>query len=360
MQTTPLISSPPTGWGYLWHGLWQRKSTAIALVVLISLYASAIFADFLAPHSPTTQYLQRTFHPPTRLFWKDGSIHVMGYTLTDATAAIYAENPDQSQPLRFFVSTWGSKESGILPFKLWQSPAETAFYPLGSDNTGRCVFSRLLYGARVSLSVGLIGISITMCLGCIIGSVAGYFGGWVDTIAMRMTEILMAVPGLYLLLALRSAFAEHFTSDQMYLLIIGILSFIGWSGTARVVRGLALSIKERPYVLAARALGQSTAKILYRHLLKNMSSYLIVAGMMSIPGYIIGEAALSFLGVGIQEPSASWGLMLAQSQEIKIFMLNFWWLLTPGFLIIITVLCFNFLGEGLRDLVDPKFRILTK
>jgi peptide/nickel transport system permease protein len=326
----------------------------------MTLYTLAIFADFFAPHSTATQNLQRTFHPPTRLIWKDGAIHVMGYRLVDATAAVYVEDPEQSRPLRFFSLVNPSANVFPLNLKFWQPTADSVFYPLGSDNTGRCVFSRLLYGARISLSVGLIGISITMFLGCLVGSVAGYFGGWVDTLAMRTTEVLMAVPGLYLLLALRSAFAEHFTSDQMYLLIIGILSFIGWSGTARIVRGLALSIKERPYVLAARALGQSTRKILTRHLLKNMTSYLIVAGMMSVPGYIIGEAALSFLGVGIQEPSASWGLMLSQAQEMKVFMLNFWWLLSPGLLIIITVLCFNFLGEGLRDLVDPKFRILAK
>jgi peptide/nickel transport system permease protein len=353
-------SLPDTGWRYLWHGLWHRWTTAGAILILTVLYGSAILADFLAPHSPTTQNLKRTFHPPTRLFWDNGKIYVMGYQLVDATAAIYKEDRSQSRPLAFFVQLHETKALGILPLKFWQAPSEIAFYPLGSDSTGRCVFSRLLYGARVSLSVGLIGISITMFLGCIIGSLAGYFGGWVDALAMRSTEVLMAVPGLYLLLALRSAFAEHFTSDQMYLLIVGILSFIGWSGTARVVRGLALSIRERPYVQASKALGQSTLKILWRHLLRNMTSYLIVAGMMSIPGYIIGEAALSFLGVGIQEPSASWGLMLSQAQEMKVFMLNFWWLLTPGFLIIITVLCFNFLGEGLRDLVDPKFRLLTK
>ncbi|MCS7064327.1 MAG: ABC transporter permease [Methylacidiphilales bacterium] len=356
------FSEVSIGWRAIWRGLWKRPTTSFALLILIILYASAVTADFIAPHNPTTQNLQATFHPPTRLFLKNGKIHVMGYRLIDPTAAIYKEDPDLAQPIPFLVSDSTYKFLGLIPMKLklWQAPEGARFYLLGSDSTGRCVFSRLLYGARISLSVGIIGISITMILGCLIGCIAGYFGGWMDTLAMRLTEILMAVPGLYLLLALRSAFAEHFSSDQMYLLIVGILSFIGWSGTARVVRGLALSIKERPYVLASRALGQSTAKILTRHLLRNMTSYLIVAGMMSIPGYILGEAALSFLGVGIQEPSASWGLMLSQAQEMKVFMLNFWWLLSPGILIILTVLCFNILGEGLRDLVDPKFRFFNK
>ena len=167
----------------------------------------------------------------------------------------------------------------------------------------------------------------------------------------------MAIPGLYLLLALRSAFAQHFSSDQMFFLIVIILSFIGWSGTARVIRGMSLSLRERPFILAAEVMGQSPWKILWRHILPNTFSYLIVAATLSIPGYILGEAALSFLGIGIQEPSASWGLMLAQAQEMKVFMLNFWWLLTPGFAIFITVIAFNVLGDVLRDLVDPKLRV---
>jgi peptide/nickel transport system permease protein len=175
---------------------------------------------------------------------------------------------------------------------------------------------------------------------------------------MRFVEFLMAIPGLYLLLALRSALAQHFESAQMYMMIVIILAFIGWAGTARIIRGMSLSIRNRQFVYAAESMGQSTIVILFKHILPNLTSYLLVAATLSIPGYILGEAALSFLGLGIQEPSASWGLMLKQTQEdMKVFMLNFWWLLTPGLAIFITVIAFNVLGDTLRDIVDPKMKV---
>lgn len=174
---------------------------------------------------------------------------------------------------------------------------------------------------------------------------------------MRLVELLMAIPGLYLLLALRSALAPYFESSQMYLVIVIILSLIGWAGTGRVIRGMSLSLSRRTFVVASQAMGQSTYQILLKHILPNLVSYLLVAATLSIPAYILGEAALSFLGLGIQEPSASWGLMLKQAQEMKVFMLNFWWMFTPGVLIFITVIAFNILGDTLRDIVDPKMKV---
>jgi len=175
---------------------------------------------------------------------------------------------------------------------------------------------------------------------------------------MRLTEWLMAIPGLYLLLSLRSALSSKFSdSGQIYIMIVLILSLLGWAGTARVIRGLTLSLRNRTFVQASEALGQTPWRILWLHLLPNLFSYLVVSATLSIPGYILGEAALSFLGIGIQEPSSSWGLMLSQAQEMKVFMLNFWWLLTPGAAIVTTVILFNILGDRLRDIVDPKFRM---
>jgi peptide/nickel transport system permease protein len=176
----------------------------------------------------------------------------------------------------------------------------------------------------------------------------------VDNVIMRGPEFLMAIPGLYLLFALRSAFAQHFDSGQMFFLIVIILSALGWTGTARVVRGMCLSLRQRAFVQAAEVLGQSPLQVIARHFLPNMLSYLLVSAAMSIPSYILGEAALSFLNIGIQEPTPSWGLMLSQAQDIKVFMLNFWWLLTPGLAIFITVLAFNVLGDALRDWADPR------
>ena len=339
--------------------LLRRPSGAVCLSVLALLYLLAAFAPFLSPYSIAEQDLSKNYHPPTALLWKDGQVHVQLYQKVDPFAMRYEPVADESAPLRFWQSSPPYRLLGLIPMRhrllgLEPSASDARLYLLGSDATGRDVFSRLLHGAQISLSISLIGIAITLSIGFIVGGLSAYFGGGVDFFAMRLVEFLMAIPGLYLLLALRSVIAEHFSSGQMFLMIVIILACIGWSGAARIIRGMALSIRRRPFVLAAESMGQSTWKILYKHLLPNLSHYLLVAAALSIPGYILAEAALSFLGLGIQEPSASWGLMLSQAQEIKVFMLNFWWLLTPGMAIFITVLAFNRLADLLRDCVDPQ------
>jgi peptide/nickel transport system permease protein len=341
------------------RALLRRPAGLISACLLILLYGAALFAPFLSPSIPSAQNLQRTYHPPTALIWQNGRLCVQRYKLVDPSTASYQPLPDEAIPLQWFSKGVPYKFLGLIPADrhLFTIPTSDPIYLLGSDATGRDVFTRLLYGAGISLSIGLIGVALTSFLGLTIGGLAGYLGGWPDTLAMRLTEFLMAVPGLYLLLALRAALSSRFPSDATFLLIVVILSALGWAGTARVVRGLVLSLRERPFILAANILGQRPWTILFRHLLPNTFSYLIVAATLSVPGYILGEAALSFLGLGIQEPASSWGLMLGQAQDIKIFMLNFWWLLTPGLAIILTVIAFNLLGDALRDAVDPKFRL---
>ncbi len=333
-----------------------------ALAVLAVMYLAAIAAPFLAPYDPTEQCLDKSFHPPTGFFFKGGSLYVKNYENVDPSIAKYEPVPGEGYKVSFFAPNENSsyKILGLIPFKtrlmaLENAPEDARIYLLGSDSTGRDVFSRLLYGARVSLSIGFIGIGITMVIGFIVGGLSGYFGGAFDFVSMRFIEFLMAVPGLYLLLAMRSALAPHFDSAQMYLMIVIILSFFGWAGTARVIRGMSLSLSKSQYVQAAKAMGESPLKIIIKHFLPNVLSYLIVGATLSIPGYILGEAALSFLGLGIQEPSASWGLMLAQAQnDTKVLMLGFWWLLCPGVAIFAAVLAFNILGDILRDIADPK------
>ncbi|QSR89669.1 ABC transporter permease [Methylacidiphilum caldifontis] len=327
--------------------------------LLILLYLIAFFAPFLAPYEPSDQDLKRTYHPPTKIYWHNGQWVVARYRNVDPTSATYKEIAGDGCPIKWFVRGYPYRFLGIIPanIHLFGVDKPDRIYLLGSDNTGRDVFSRLVYGSQVSLSIGLIGVTITLVLGLLIGGLSGYYGGWFDNVMMRLTEFLMAVPGLYLLLALRGVFGVKFSSAQVYFLIVIILSFIGWSGFARVIRGLVLSLRSQTFVDAAVVLGQSSVLILLKHLLPNLASYLLVSAALSIPGYILGEAALSFLGLGIQEPASSWGLMLAQAQDMKVFMLNFWWLLTPGVAILITVIAFNMLGDVLRDLVDPKFRM---
>lgn len=346
----------------LFHLLKQllRRPLGLAAVSMLSaLYFAAIFADFLSPDSINQQDLSRTYHPPTKVLFKDGGLHVQAYELVDPSSASYQPIKDKSFPLKFFGKGFEYRLLGLFPSDrhlLVLEGEEGCFYPLGSDSTGRNVLSRLLYGARVSLFIGLIGITITTILGFLVGGLSGYFAGKTDFVLMRLVEFLMAIPGLYLLLSLRSALAPYFKSDQMFFVIVIILSFIGWAGTARILRGMTLSIRKHQYVAAAESMGQNPLRILKKHVLPNLFSYLLVAATLSIPGYVLGEAALSFLGLGIQEPAASWGLMLSQAQDVKVFYLNFWWLLSPGLAIFVTVVTYNVLGDVLRDIVDPKMQ----
>lgn len=341
--------------------LMKRPVGIVTLSLLGFLYLCAILAPFLAPYPVSTQNLNKSFHHPTFIKWHEGRFQIEVYEPDPENPVLY-QPTGQWIPVSFFKKGYPYKIFGLLPFErhlvgLDTDDPEARMYLLGSDPMGRDIFSRLLFGAQISLSIGFVGISITMILGFLIGGLAGFFSGKFDFISMRLVELLMAIPGLYLLLALRSALAPYFESSQMYLVIIVILSLIGWAGTARVIRGMSLSLSQRTFVLAAQAMGQSTFKILIKHILPNLVSYLLVAATLSIPAYILGEAALSFLGLGIQEPSASWGLMLKQTQQMQVFMLNYWWMLAPGFMIFITVISFNLLGDTLRDIVDPKLKV---
>jgi peptide/nickel transport system permease protein len=343
----------------LWSKLRNRPLAMGTLSVLLGLYLIALFAPFLAPNSPLRQNLHRTFQPPVLPTWYDGALQVPVYQMTDLNTVTYEQVPDQYQRLRWFVRGHEYKLFGFIPANvhLFGVEGTEPYYPLGSDDIGRCVFSRLLYGSQISLSIGILGISITMTIGFLYGAFSGYLGGLSDSIMMRFIEFLMSVPTLYLLLALRSALVDHFSSDQMFLMVTLILSFLGWMGTARIIRGMTLSVRQRSYVMASETMGQNVFQILRLHILPNVFSYLLVAATLSVPGYILGEAALSFLGLGITDPSVSWGQMLAQAQNPKVFAFNFWWVLTPGVAIFITVMAYNILGDVLRDLVDPKIRL---
>ncbi len=347
---------------HLFKEIARRPLGVVCLTILGILYLCTIFSQFLAPYLPTDQDLNNAYHPPTRILMVEWRPHVQVYEQVDPSAARYEPVEGATVPVSFFSSGAQYRLWGIIPadIRLFQVEEPHRIYLLGSDGTGRDVFSRLLYGAQVSLSIGFIGICITMTLGFIVGGVAGYFGGRVDFAAMRLVEFIIAVPSLYLLIALRGALAEYFEPEQMYLVIVIILSLIGWAGAARIIRGMALSLRQRPFVLAAEVMGQSSFRILFKHFLPNLASYLLVAATLSIPAYILAEAALSFLGLGIQEPGTSWGLMLQQAQELKVFTLNLWWLLLPGAAIFITVITFNVLGDVLRDIVDPRQQMVKR
>ena len=224
---------------------------------------------------------------------------------------------------------------------------------MGTDILGRDLWTRILYGGQVSLSVGLIGIFISITIGLFIGGLAGYFGGIWDFLLMRLVELLLAIPGLYLILTLRYALPNDLSSRQTYIMIVAILAIVGWASTGRMIRGMVLSLRESEYALAARSLGGSSLRVIIRHLLPNTASIVIVTATLYVPYYILGEVALSYLGFGITEPDSSWGLLLKDCQVTEVMKYNPW-LITPGFFIFLAVLAYNFLGDGLRDAADPR------
>ncbi len=339
-----------------------RNRVAVAGGVLLGLlYAGALLAPFLAPYAENDIDRERFFHPPTPVHWRgaDGRWtrpYVRATVLTDPERFAYREDPARPLPLRLFVHGAPYRLLGVLPGDrhLFGVDAPGRVYLLGADALGRDVWTRLLYGAQVSLTVGLVGIAISFALGLLLGGLAGYVGGWADTLVMRGTEVLLSVPGLYLVVALRGAFPRDLPSRQVYLAIVAILSLIGWAVLARAIRGMVLSIREQDYVAAAEALGMGRLRVLVRHILPNTASFVIVAATLAVPGYILGEVVLSFLGLGVQEPSASWGNMLQQARAIDVMRDQPWLLFGPAAAIFVTVMAFNVLGDGLRDALDPR------
>jgi len=349
--------------GRILRKLRRHKPASAAAVVLVLLYLGMLFADFIAPYHYDNEQRQNSYNPPTRIHFRDeaGAFHLRpfvyhsAYKFGEVYARVYTEDTSRRFPIRFFFHGDEHRILGLFKtdIHLFGVDPPARIYFFGADSRGRDLFSRILYGSRVSLSIGLFGVAISFSIGMLVGGVAGYFGGKTDNLIMRLCEMVMMVPGFYLLLALRASFPPELSSVQVYLLIVFIMSFIGWAGLARVVRGMAISLKEREFVVAAKAAGVSNFGIIFKHILPNTLSYAIVSVTLSIPGYILGESALSLLGLGIQDPHASWGNLLSEAMSVAELKFHPW-ILIPGLFIFIAVMAFNFLGDGLRDAVDPR------
>ena len=340
----------------------KNKLAHLSLYILIVLYFLAIFADFISPYPYDKQHRDTPYHPPTQIHFFDekGKFHlrpfVYKYELVDPVFKVYKINKKEKYPIYFFVEGDRHYLFGIIPTNIHLFGVKKGkIFLLGADHLGRDIFSRLLYGGRISLSIGIVGVLVSFTIGAVIGGISGYFGGVVDNILMRLSEIIMSFPGFYLMLALRAVFPITLSSVQVYFLIVIILSFIGWAGLARVIRGMVLSIREQDFVTAAKSYGAVPLRIIVKHILPNTYSYLLISATLAIPGYILGESALSLLGLGIQEPYASWGNMLSSARNVSAIA-SYPWILAPGIAIFIAILAFNLLGDALRDALDPKLR----
>lgn len=347
-----------------WQKLRKNPLAQVGAVILIIFYIVVIGAGFFAPYSPYSAQLDGSLLPPTPIEWfnEQGQFEPRVYPVTQgATDLDTGDRPliidrDRPSPLRLFARGEDYNILGIIPanIHLFGTEGEGRINILGTDSQARDQFSRLLYGGQISLSIGLVGILISFPLGMFVGGLSGYFGGWIDAILMRLVEVLMTIPGIYLLVALAAVIPPQLTSAQRFLLIVIITSFVSWSGLARVIRGQVLSIKEQQFVQAAKAMGANPVYIIVRHVLPQTATYVIISATLAIPGFIVAESVLSLIGLGIQEPDPSWGNLLSAGTNASILVLQPWLVWPPAILIILTVLSFNLLGDGLRDALDPR------
>jgi peptide/nickel transport system permease protein len=347
----------------IWHAFKKHKLALVSVFLLGAFYFVAIFAGFFAPYAALERFGNFNEAPPTRIRFVDETGKFKGpfiYEITrelDTKTFKYAYVPDTSQehPIKLFVKTEPYKLLGFIPMDRKLFGIEDRSVPMflfGSDKLGRDLFSRIIYAARISLFIGFGGVFLSFILGSIIGGISGFYGGIVDEIIQRIIEVLISIPAIPIWIALSAALPREWGTIKLYFAITIILSILGWTGLARVVRGKIISLREEEFALAARASGASDARVIFRHLLPAFSSYLIVHITLAIPNLILGETALSFLGLGIQPPAVSWGTLLQDAQKVAVIA-NFPWLLIPCIFVVLVILMFNFVGDGLRDAADP-------
>jgi len=348
-------------WQLMWRKLIKHKLAILGGTILAIFYFVAIFCEFLSPYDIYKGRIEYIYCPPQRLhFFDEKGFHLRPFvygvkqTMDPETwRRIYVENKTEKHPVYFFVRGDKYKLWNIFPSNIHLfGVREGTIFLFGTDKLGRDLFSRNIHAARISLSIGLVGVALSFVLGAILGGISGYYGGTADMVIQRVIELLICIPSIPLWMSLAAALPPDWSPLKVYFGITVILSVIGWCGLARVVRGKLISSREEDFVMAAKIAGASEGRIITRHLLPSFLSYLIVSLTLSIPNMILGETSLSFLGIGLRPPAVSWGVLLQQAQNVRTVVLHPW-LLIPGLFVIITVLAFNFLGDGLRDAADP-------
>ncbi|MDR1908777.1 MAG: ABC transporter permease [Spirochaetaceae bacterium] len=348
-------------WGYL-----RRRPLALAsLALLLVFYLIMAFAEFIAPYSPLTSFPGMTYHPPNLRF-AGGRLRTQEAQAVNTVTWRYVRVRGAYGELRFFGKGQPYKLWGLIPLErhlFTPGPEEQGNYPaflLGADHLGRDLFSRIVYGSRISLTIGFIATAISLTLAVFLGGLAGYSGGIADWSVMRTAEFFMLIPGLYLILFLRSLLSSRMDSGQSYMLITLILSVVGWPGTARTIRGMVHAIKREEFVMNARLEMIPAPVIILRHIIPQMASLLIVSIALSVPGFILTETALSYLGLGIVDPAVSWGSLIKRDISTLNNLRNFPWLLGPIWCLLGVTLAFNFTGDALRDYYDPYHTIFSR
>ena len=354
----------------MWWKFRKHKAALFSTAIVIVYYIVALLVEFIAPYDPQEKFVQYKLAPPSKIRIVDSEGNwrmpfVYGTTKERDIITLrnyYIEDTSRIYPIRFFVDS-------DQPYKLWGLiPMETKLIGLsvprqeqgvffaGTDNLGRDVFSRVVYGARLSLSVGLVGVFLSLTLGVILGGVSGYYGGAADNVIQRLIEFLRSIPNVPMWMALSAALPPGWPIIRVYFGITVILSLLGWTGMARVVRGRFLALREEDFVMAARLAGANEMRIILRHMVPSFTSHLIASMTLSIPGMILGETGLSFLGLGLREPAISWGVLLSDAQNVASGGVAPWKLWGPAVAVVVVVLAMNFMGDCLRDAADPYSR----